>query len=110
MKSSIFASAKMKVCSLFEPPPSGRPQKSCPKGAGRIIRIPDLRGQTGILLKDTFSHKLMEKEVLPSSIFNFGRCGAINTTGIAELSILASQSHAQVLPPCDCEARIVCVT
>jgi hypothetical protein len=40
---------------------------------------------------DAFRHKLMEREVLPSSIFNFGRCGAIFTTGIAELSILASQ-------------------
>ncbi len=38
-------------------PPSGRPQKSCPKGAGRIIRVPDLRGQTGVLLKDAFRHK-----------------------------------------------------
>jgi hypothetical protein len=57
-----------------------------------------------------FRHKLMEREVLPSSIFNFSRCGAIFTTGIAELSILASQWHAQVLPPCHCEARIACVT
>ena len=91
-------------------PTSGRPQKSCPKGAGRIIRVPDLQGQTGVLLKDAFRHKLMEREVLPSSIFNFGRCGAIFTTGIAELLILASQPHARVLPLCDREARTVCVT
>jgi hypothetical protein len=41
---------------------------------------------------------LMEREILPSSISNFGHCGAIFTTGIAELSILASQSHVRVLP------------
>ena len=81
--------------SHFPTPPSGRPQT---KGAGRIIHVPDLQGQTGVLLNDAFRHKLMEREVLPSSISNFGRCGAIFTTGIAELSILASQSHVRVLP------------
>ena len=51
------------------PPRRQTTNKSCPKGAGRIIRVPDSQGQTGVLLKDAFRHTLMEREVLPSSIF-----------------------------------------
>jgi len=71
--------------------------------------IPDPQGQTGVLRKDAFRHKSMETEVLPSSILTFGLCGTIFTTGIAKLLTQDSQSHTQVLPPYDCEARIECV-
>jgi len=36
----------------------------------------------------------------------FRRCGVIFTAGKKRLAILASQSHGEVLPPCDCGARI----
>jgi len=36
----------------------------------------------------------------------FRRCGVIFTVGKKRLAILASQSHGEVLPPCDCGARI----
>jgi hypothetical protein len=87
------------------PPPAADHKRVVPRVLGGLYA-----SQTGVLLKDAFRHPLMEREVLPSSIFFFGRCGAIFTTGIAELPILASQWHAQVLPPCHCEARIACVT
>jgi hypothetical protein len=34
------------------------------------------------------------------------QCGVIFTAGTQRLVILASQLHGEVLPPCDCEARI----
>jgi hypothetical protein len=40
----------------------------------------------------------------------FRRCGVIFTAGTQRLNILASQSHGEVLPPCDCEARIASMT
>jgi hypothetical protein len=95
----FFSAAKTKVCSLCKLPHSSRPQKSCPKGVGRMMRIPDPWGHTGFLLKDTFRHKLMETEVLPSLILTFGRCGTIFTTGIAELFDSGfTVAHASVAP------------
>jgi hypothetical protein len=40
------------------------------------------------------------------NLLYFRRCGVIFTAGTQRLTILASQSHGEVLPPCDCEARI----
>ena len=40
------------------------------------------------------------------NLLYFRRCGVIFTAGTQRLAILASQSHGEVLPPCDCEARI----
>jgi len=37
-------------------------------------------------------------------------CGVFFTMGTQRLAILASQLHGEVLPPCDCEARIASMT
>jgi hypothetical protein len=44
------------------------------------------------------------------NLLYFRWCGVIFTAGTQRLAILASQSHGEVLPPCDCEARIASMT
>ena len=45
------------------------------------------------------------------NLLYFRRCGVIFTAGTQRLVILAPQSHGrEVLPPCDCEARIASMT
>jgi len=44
------------------------------------------------------------------NLWHFRQCGIIFTAGTQRLAILASQSHGEVLPPCDCEARIASMT
>jgi len=39
------------------------------------------------------------------AIYGIFDSGVIFTVGTKRLAILASQSHGEVLPPCDCEAR-----
>ena len=40
------------------------------------------------------------------NLWYFRQCGVIFTAGTQRLVILASQSHGEVLPLCNCEARI----
>jgi hypothetical protein len=44
------------------------------------------------------------------NLLYFRRCGVIFTAGTQRITILASQSYGEVLPPCDCEARIASMT
>jgi hypothetical protein len=44
------------------------------------------------------------------NLLYFRWCGIIFTAGTQRLVILASQSHGEVLPLCDCEARIASMT
>jgi len=44
------------------------------------------------------------------NLLYFRWCGIIFTAGTQRLAILASQSHGEVLPPCNCEARITSMT
>ena len=44
------------------------------------------------------------------NLWYFRQCGVIFTAGTQRLAILASQLHGEVLPLCDCEARIASMT
>jgi hypothetical protein len=46
-------------------------------------------------------------EIPSSTQVDCGVCGRFFSAGSCELAILATQSHAQVMPPCDCVANSV---
>ena len=104
-----FPTLPVEVCSLQQTPPR---QRTPPTGLEVEGVSGGLQGQTGVLVGrgENLTCRvgtllLMTAEELPSSWCFCAVCDIIFSAGSGKLTILASQSHAQVESPCDCVAK-----
>jgi hypothetical protein len=73
-------------------------------GLGKGSGVLSLGVKASFLTKDAFGHDDRNCAIVAAI---FVDCDIFFTPGSARLAIPASQSHGLVLPPCDCDARIV---